>query len=134
MGCLFLAFFPIPLSHATNKLDIFLILFVVVSHCDKELFLLLHWATATNRFFVCCSESLWQTKFCKGSKKEAKMGPKMLHLLVRFAIFWHFVCLFFSSYFCSKILHTLALFYTIYTNFVSRYNSISRSDSVPQTK
>ena len=52
---------PIPLSHATKKLDMF---FSSNIFCctDKDLFCLSHWVTATNGFFVCRTESLQQTK------------------------------------------------------------------------
>ena len=50
----------------------FSVLFVALSHCDKQNFLLSHWATATNRIFVCRTESLRQTKFVYATKKLPK--------------------------------------------------------------
>ena len=68
----FLAFWPIPLSHATKKLDIFSILSVALSHCDKDLFCLSHRVTATNGFFGCRTESLRQTKLVYVAPKMPK--------------------------------------------------------------
>ena len=86
----FWLFFPIPLSHATKKLDIFSVLFVAVSHCDKEIFCLVHWATATNRFFVGCTESLWQTKFVYVPGKNPKRAQNA-KFVGTFFICWHFL-------------------------------------------
>ena len=101
-------------SFVTCHKDIrfFSVLFVAVSHCDKELFCLLHWATAANRFFVCCTESLWQTKFIYDPWKNTKWAQKFyifwyfFPFWELFATFWHFVCPF--LYFFLKILQSLA--------------------------
>ena len=105
----------IPLSHATKKMDIFSILFVALSHCNKDLFCLSHWFTATNRFFICCTESLIQTKFVYVAKKVPKMDENTA-LIVMFALYLRFVCLFgtFCAFFvfCIKIFwHILAFFF-----------------------
>ena len=134
-------FFSIPLSLATKKLDIFSVLFVALSHCDKELFCLSHWATAKNRFLL-----HWVTvtnKVCIWSgKKTTKKGQKML----LFSIFGTFCyCLaffipFFVFFFCLKILHTLAfcvqyiLILFVAVTQCDKQKSICRSDSVRQTK
>ena len=125
-GCFFF-FSSITLSHATKKFVIFPILFVALSHCNKDLFCLSHWFTATNRFFICCTESLIQTKFVYFAKKVPKQ-KQMLHFfpfLVSFVSFWHKLCLFVfkKMNFC----HVLASFWQIIVIFC-------RSDSVQQTK
>ena len=138
-------FFPIPLSQATKKLDFFFVIvcrseslrqrivfFVALSHCEKQIFCLLHWVTVTNKVCIC-------------SGKKLKKGPKMLHFLVLFAIFETF-CYFLA--FCmpifvlfSKKFYTLWHFVCkIYQFWLSQWlsatnkKSICRSDSVRQTK
>ena len=64
----------------------FWILLVALSHCDKDLFCLSQWVTATNRFFVCCNESQRHTKFVYVAKRCWKR-TKTLKLLV---LFWTF--------------------------------------------
>ena len=51
-------------------------LFVVLNCCDKDLFCLSRWVTATNVFFVCCTESLRQTKLIYVTQKKEKMCQK----------------------------------------------------------
>ena len=72
----FFAFFPVALLQATSNWIIFSLLFVALSHCDKQNFGLRHWATATNRIFVCHTESLRQTKLVYVSKKIKKTTKK----------------------------------------------------------
>ena len=100
-------FFPISLSHATKKLDIYLLLLVAVSHCDKK-------------NFVCRTEPLRQTDFLLVAQSHCdkqslymfhKKGPKLLHFLVLFAMFGTFCyflafCMPFFVFF-AKSLHTL---------------------------
>ena len=74
----FLLFYPISLLHATQKLDIFSLLFVALSHCDKHNVGFWHQNTATNRIFVYCSESLWQPKLVYVTKKFQKTTENVL--------------------------------------------------------
>ena len=48
------------------------LLFVALSHCDRQNFGLWHWATATNRNCVWCTESLWKTKLVYFTEKFQK--------------------------------------------------------------
>ena len=50
----------------------FSILFVAMSHYEKDLFCLSHWITATDTFF-CCTESLQPTQLLYVLKKGQKM-------------------------------------------------------------
>ena len=114
-----------------RNLICFSILFVALSHCDKDLFCLSHWVTATNRFVVCCTESLRQTKLVYVSKKMPKSAKKKLN----FCYLLHFKALFvpfrqFCAVFCIlfAFLACFAFFSATNNNFVWR------SDSVWQTK
>ena len=131
-GCLFLAFFPIPLSHAKKKLDFFFSIVCRSESLRQKLFCLLHWATATNRFFCLLHWVTVTNKVCICSGKKPKKVPKMLHILVLFAIFSTFCyflafCMPFFVFFSKNSTH-FGLLCAIYTNFVCR------SDSVRQTK
>ena len=107
------------MSPATQKFDFFPVLFVAVSHCDKELF-----------FFValihCDKQSLYL--FRKNSLKRAQQCYFLYFLLFleHFFTFWHFVCPF--LYFFSKNSTHFGILCAIYTNF------FCRSDSVRQTE
>ena len=102
-GCLFLAFFPIPLWHATKKLDIFFnivcrteslwqteVLFVALSHCDKQNFCLSHWVPATNKICICCQ------KVAK-SVNNAQLFGSFGHFWGLFVPFMHFRGPYFST-------------------------------------
>ena len=135
-------FFSIPLSHATKKLDIFfsivcrseslrqrIVLFVALSHCNQQI-------------FVCCTESLWHTKFVYFAEKIPKRAQKcfifstFLSFLALFGTFLHFAFPF--LHFFKKIYTLWHFLCKIYTRFVCRSarnkKSICRSDSVRQTK
>ena len=77
-----------------------IVLFNALSHCDKQIFCLLHWVTVTNKVCICSGFFL-------------KKGPKMQLFLILFAIFGTF-CYFLAFcrpifvFFSLKILHTLA--------------------------
>ena len=85
------------LCHMTQRNKIFFsVLFVALSHCDKQKFSLSHWITATNKKIVCRTESLRQTKFLYVAKILLKVLI-MLNFLVLLGSFWHFsglLCLF----------------------------------------
>ena len=89
-------------------------LFVALSHCDKYLFCLSHWVTATSIVFVCCTGSLWQTKFLYVAKTMPKRARNN-KLFGTFCIFWRFLCLLgtFCAFLLNKIRqlwHVLAFF------------------------
>ena len=75
-------------------------------------FVLSHWVTATKRFFVCCTESLLQTKLVYALKKMLK-SLNMLHLFGTFCSFWHFFVPFwqFLCLFCTFFLILLTFKY-----------------------
>ena len=93
-----------------------------MSHCDKCLFCLSQWVTATNTFFICCQKN---AKMCKNCKKEKKKMNKEIPKRQKKK--------------CEKVskvpenlIFFLALFGILlatYTHFVSH-----SSDSVQQTK
>ena len=110
-----------------RNLIIFSRLFVALSQCNKQNFGLWHWATATNRIFVCRSESLQQTKSVYVTKKSKKTTTNVLKKCkIRHK----------SPKKCQKevnsgkklsIVDTFGKVLATYTNFVCR------SDSVRQT-
>ena len=96
-----------------------IVLFVALSHCNKQI-------------FVCCTESLWQTKFVYVLGKKPKKALKMLHFLLLFALFATFCyilafCVPFFVFFSKNSTHFGSLC-VINTNFVCC------SDSERQTK
>ena len=120
----FLAFLSIPLSHATNKLDVF-------QYC------LLHWVSATKNCFVCRTEPLQQTDFlfvalshCEKQslymiRKKTQKWPKNATLKKNFFATFGTFCYLMAFvypflYFCLKILNTLA--------FCVQYIFVCRSD------
>ena len=134
-GFLSVCFFLQFLWHMPKRNWIFFsILFVALSHCDKDLFCLLHWVTATNRFFVCCTESLWQTKFVYVVKKRPKRAKKNWTFWY-FCTFLHFLCLLdtFFVNFCISFLHFFVC--AVFGLFLANYNKfVCCSDSVRQKK
>ena len=65
-----IAYFFFNMIFCTESLWQRLVLFVTLSHCNKQFFYLLHLVTATNNFFVSRTESLQQTKYV--AKKKCK--------------------------------------------------------------
>ena len=103
---------------------LFSILIVAMSHCNRDLFCLSHWVTATNRLFVCCFKSEWQTKFVNVSEKMPKRAKNaalfgtfcnVKHLLCLFGIFSAFLDLFskFLAYFGIFLQHIQILFVAV---------------------
>ena len=127
---------PMPLINR-NFLSI---LFVALSHCDKQKFSLLHWITATiKKMFValshCDKQSLYMLpKFAKSVNNTQVFGTVDLF----FAIFGTFMpyFVFFEDICCCF----LELFGNIYRFCLSQWltatnkNSVCCSGSVPQTK
>ena len=89
---------------------------VALSHCDKDLFCLSHWVTATNQFFVCCTKSLWQRKLVYVFKKRCPKGPNMLHFLVLFALLGIFCAFYFGNLYA--FLYFVPIFKNILAFFV----------------
>ena len=85
-----------------------IVLFVALSHCDKQIICLLHWVTVTNKVCIC-------------SGKKPKNGRKMLNFwsfLEIFGTFCYFLGILFAI-FCifSKNSTHFGIFCAIYTNF-----------------
>ena len=94
-------FFSRFLCHTPQRNWIFFfILFVALSHCNKDLFCVSHWVTATNRIFVSCIQNLYMLP------KRCPKGPKIQNFLLLFITFCHFLCFwstfwaFFQNIFC----------------------------------
>ena len=96
-------FFLISLSHGTKKLDIFFqYCFFALSHCDKQVFCLLHWVTVTKKICICF-------------KTDAKKVQTCCIFFYIFCSFWHFLCLFWQFscrfwYFLPNFKNILAFF------------------------
>ena len=119
-------FFPVPLSHATKKLNIFLnivcrteslqqrfVLCIALSRCDKQNFCFLH------------------TKFVHVAKKMPKRAKNTELFATFFITFCHFLC-FWSTFwaFLKNIFCIFGMFFSFkkntYNNFVCRSDSVQR--------
>ena len=131
-------FSPIPLSHATKKLDIFFnmvccteslqqrfVLFVALSHCDKHIFFIV-------ALSHCDKQDLYMFQ-----KKDAKKGQKCLFCAVAL-FFWKILCifLFFSPLIFGTFWHFMCNIYQFcLLQWLSATNktNLCHSESVQQT-
>ena len=103
---------------------IFSLLFVTLSHCDKQNFCLWLGATATNRIFIGCSESLRQTKLVYFTKKFQK---NQKNILKKCKIRHKYPKKYQKEVQSAKklgIVDTFGNFLETYTNFVCRSDSV----------
>ena len=111
------------------------ILFVALSHCDKQKFCLLHWitniqkncsshwVTGTNKICICCQ------KVAKSVNNTQLFGKFEVFL----ALFRTFMPYF--AFFCGHFRALYYFFVVVFWNFLVTYtNFVCRSDSVRQAK
>ena len=111
------------LCHMAQKNWIFFsILFVALSHCDKQKICLSHWITAINKKKLCVALSHCNKQNLYMLPKSCKQSQQCSIILHFLGYSWHFLRTFLGTVLC--VFLVFGNFLVTYTNFVCCSNSV----------